>query len=118
MWRDDLQACPKYMGVVGSELACCGNNATTKARMKTSKIFSDDDPGAVDATGFSVYALVRPSSKYAYQGVVSGVPVMMRLTRVDDRDEYAFHLENGNRYRREDLTFFAKSSSGIVIKLR
>lgn len=86
--------------------------------MKTSKIFSDDDPGAVESTGLAVYALVRPTSKYAYQGVVSGMPVMMRLTRVDDRDEYVFHLENGNRYRREDLTFFVKSSSGVPIKLR
>ncbi len=70
------------------------------------------------AGGFLVYALIRSSSKYAYQGVVTDMPVMMRLIRVDESDEYAFHLENGNRYRREDLTFFAKSSSGLVIKLR
>ena len=75
-------------------------------------------PGQREVGGFVVYALVRPSSKYAYQGVVSGMPVMMRLTGVDDRDEYAFHLENGNRYRREDLTFFAKSGNGVPIKLR
>ena len=32
--------------------------------------------------------------------------------------EYAFHLENGNRYRREDLTFYVEDTTGKLIKLR
>jgi hypothetical protein len=36
--------------------------------------------------------------------------------RLED-DAYAFHLDNGNRYRREDLTFFAQSPEGKPFKL-
>ncbi len=86
--------------------------------MKTSKIFSDGESRSEEGSDLAVYALVRSSSKYAYQGVVSGMPVMMRLTSVDDRDEYAFHLENGNRYRREDLSFYVKTQDGKFLKLR
>ena len=71
-----------------------------------------------EAGGFQVYALVRAFSKHAFQGGISGMPVAMRLTGVDERDEYAFQLENGQRYRREDLTFFAKRSGGVLLKLR
>ena len=66
----------------------------------------------------AVYAVIRASSKYAYQGREGGQQVAMKITRVDDRDEYTFHLDNGNRYRREDLTFYVRSAEGKFIKLR
>ena len=40
----------------------------------------------------------------------------MRVTFLENSD-YAFHLENGNRYRREDLTFYVRDGERFV-KLR
>jgi hypothetical protein len=67
--------------------------------------------------GLIVYAVIRASSKYAHQGRVGGRIVAMRVTRIEEREEYAFHLDNGNRYRREDLTFCARHEN-CFIKLR
>lgn len=75
-------------------------------------------PAEKQAEGLAVYAVIRASSKYAYQGRESGQLVAMLVTHLDDGDEYAFYLENGNRYRREDLTFYVRSSEGEFIKLR
>ena len=86
--------------------------------MKTSKIFSNDVSSETEVEGFAVFVAIRPSSKYADQGRVDGKQVAMKVTRLDESDEYAFHLENGNRYRREDLTFYVRSSEGKFIKLR
>ena len=63
-----------------------------------------------------LYALIKRRSKYAYQGGRDGRPVLMRVTHLED-DAYAFYLDNGNRYRREDLTFFAQSPEGKPCKL-
>jgi hypothetical protein len=67
--------------------------------------------------GFLLYAVIRASSKYAHQGRVGGRIVAMRVTRIDEREEYALHLDNGNRYRREDLTFHTKLGNRFI-KLR
>ena len=64
-----------------------------------------------------LYAQIKRRSKYAYQGRYTGKPVAMRVTRLED-GEYAFHLDNGNRYRREDLTFYVGGRDGKLIKLR
>jgi hypothetical protein len=64
-----------------------------------------------------LFALIKASSKYAYQGRYSGKPVAMRVTELE-AGEYAFHLENGNRYRREDLTFYVEGPDGKLVKLR
>ena len=64
-----------------------------------------------------LFALIKASSKYAYQGRYTGKPVAMRVTEIE-ADEYAFHLENGNRYRREDLTFYVQDTTGQLVKLR
>ena len=79
---------------------------------------SKREPGlaTVGRTAPGLYALIKRRSKYAYQGERDGRPVLMRVTRLED-DFYAFHLENGNRYRREDLTFFAQSPEGKPFKL-
>jgi hypothetical protein len=63
-----------------------------------------------------LYAVIRSASKYAYQGRYTGKPVAMRVTFMEE-GEYAFHLENGNRYRREDLTFYVRDGARLV-KLR
>lgn len=63
-----------------------------------------------------LYATIKRRSKYAYQGERDGKPVLMRVTRLEE-DSYAFHLDNGNRYRREDLTFFVQSPEGKSFKL-
>lgn len=63
-----------------------------------------------------LYAKIKRSSKYAYQGEREGQAVLLRVTELDD-DHYAFYLENGNRYRREDLAFFTKSPKGQLLKL-
>jgi hypothetical protein len=63
-----------------------------------------------------LYALIKRRSKYAYQGERDGRPVLMRVTHLEE-DAYAFHLDNGNRYRREDLTFFAQGPEGKPFKL-
>ena len=64
----------------------------------------------------ALYAMIKRRSKYAYQGERDGKPVLMRVTRLEE-DSCAFHLENGNRYRCEDLTFFAQSPEGKPFKL-
>lgn len=64
-----------------------------------------------------LFALIKASSKYAYQGRYSGKPVAMQVTHLE-AGEYAFHLENGNRYRREDLTFYVEGPDGKLVKLR
>lgn len=74
-------------------------------------------PGpAGGAERLALYAMIRAASKYAYQGRYTGRPVAMRVTFLEDSD-YAFHLENGNRYRREDLTFYVRAGERLV-KLR
>ena len=66
-----------------------------------------------------LFALIKASSKYAYQGRYTGKPVAMRVTATGDRnDAYAFRLENGNDYRREDLTFYVRGLNGQLVKLR
>jgi hypothetical protein len=69
------------------------------------------------AEALVLYAVIRAASKYAYQGRVDGKPVAMRVEQLEASD-YAFHLENGNRYRREDLTFYVRGFDGKFIKLR
>lgn len=69
-----------------------------------------------EAKGLVLFAVIRSSSKYAYQGREDGKPVAMRVTFLEN-SEYAFHLENGNRYRREDLTFYVRDG-GRFVKLR
>ena len=64
-----------------------------------------------------LFAVIKASSKYAYQGREGGKPVAMRVTELEP-GEYAFHLENGNRYRREDLTFYVRGLDGQLVKLR
>lgn len=64
----------------------------------------------------ALYAVIRASSKYAYQGREGGRIVAMRVEWIEN-GEYPFHLDNGNRYRREDLTFYTKYE-GRFIKLR
>lgn len=64
-----------------------------------------------------LFAVIRAASKYAYQGRVDGKPVALRVTFLESSD-YAFHLENGNRYRREDLAFYVQGLGGKLIKLR
>ncbi len=63
-----------------------------------------------------LFAVIKSASKYAYQGRYTGKPVAMRVTFLEASD-YAFHLENGNRYRREDLTFYVRDGERFV-KLR
>jgi hypothetical protein len=71
------------------------------------------------AGGLVLYAAIKASSKYAYQGREGRKPVAMRVTFLEDRTDYAFHLENGNRYRREDLTFYVgEGETGRLVKLR
>jgi hypothetical protein len=72
---------------------------------------------AAGAKTLVLCAVIKASSKYAYQGRENGKPVAMRVTFLED-GEYAFHLENGNRYRREDLTFYVEDTTGKLIKLR
>ena len=70
-----------------------------------------------EARGLVLFALIKRSSKYHYQACYTGKPVAMRVTEIAE-GEYAFHLDNGNRYRREDLTFFARTPEGELVKLR
>jgi len=72
---------------------------------------------ATEGNALVLFALIKASSKYAYQGRYTGKPVAMRVTWLEEQTEHAFHLENGNRYRREDLTFYVQSG-GKLIKLR
>jgi hypothetical protein len=66
-----------------------------------------------------LFAVIKASSKYAYQGRYAGKSAAMRVTAAGARtDAYAFRLENGNDYRREDLTFYVKGLDGKLVKLR
>ncbi len=78
---------------------------------------TDLTPQIENRAGLALYALIKASSKYAYQGRYTGKPVAMRVTELEP-GEYAFHLENGNRYRREDLTFYVQGLDGQLVKLR
>lgn len=71
------------------------------------------------ASAPALYAKIKPRSKYACQSGRDGHPVLMRVIRLEDdtRDPYAFHLDNGNRYRREDLSLFAQNHDGKLLKL-
>ncbi len=72
---------------------------------------------ASETSGLVLFALIKASSKYAYQGRYTGKPVAMRVTQLE-ASEYPFYLENGNRYRREDLTFYVQGLDGQLVKLR
>ena len=74
-------------------------------------------PSGPEASSLVLCAVIKASSKYAYQGRYTGKPVAMRVTFLEP-GEYAFHLENGNRYRREDITFFVRTPDGQLVKLR
>lgn len=63
-----------------------------------------------------LFAVIKSALKYAYQGRIDRKPVAMRVTFLENTD-YAFHLENGNRYRREDLRFYVRDGDRLV-KLR
>ncbi len=76
----------------------------------------DLTPKTVKEAGLELCAVIKSSSKYAYQGWYTGKPVAMRVTRLED-DSYAFHLDNGNRYRREDLIFYVRAGERLI-KLR
>jgi hypothetical protein len=72
-----------------------------------------------ETSGLVLFALIKASSKYAYQGRYTGKPVALRVTATNARnDAYAFRLENGNDYRREDLTFYVRNPAGQLVKLR
>jgi hypothetical protein len=72
-----------------------------------------------ESSGLVLFALIKASSKYAYQGRYTGKPVAMRVMATGARnDAYAFRLENGNDYRREDLTFYVRNPDGQLVKLR
>jgi hypothetical protein len=73
---------------------------------------------AAEVKSLVLYAMIRTASKYAYQGQdQAGKSFALRITHMEESD-YAFHLENGNRYRREDLTFYVRNLDGQLIKLR
>jgi hypothetical protein len=71
-----------------------------------------------EAKGLVLFAVVKASSKYSYQNrEKDGKPVPMEVKALRE-DHYAFRLANGNDYRLEDLTFFARSPDGKLVKLR
>jgi hypothetical protein len=72
---------------------------------------------AAEGKALVLCAVIKASSKYAYQGREGGKAVAMRVTFLE-AGEYPFHLENGNRYRREDLTFYVEDATGKLTKLR
>ena len=73
---------------------------------------------ATEGEALVLFALIKSSSKYAYQGRYTGKPVAMRVTWLGGTDRTRLPLDNGNRYRREDLTFYVKGPGGKLIKLR
>ena len=85
---------------------------------------TESTPGAGSATaearGLVLYAVIKSSSKYAYQGREGGRVVAMAVEELEhEGSEYPFRLENGNRYRREDLTFYVREGkTGRLVKLR
>ena len=72
-----------------------------------------------EAPSLVLFALIKSSSKYEYQNREddAGKPVPMRV-KATREDHYAFRLENGNDYRREDLTFYVRGLDGKLVKLR
>jgi hypothetical protein len=83
---------------------------------------TETEPRAERATedkALVLCAVIKAASKYAYQGREGGKPVAMRVAHLEEQTDYAFHLENGNRYRREDLTFYVREEkTGRLVKLR
>ena len=73
-----------------------------------------------EARGLVLFAVIKASSKYAYQGREGGRVVAMEVEELEhEGSEYPFRLENGNRYRREDLTFYVREEkTGRLVKLR
>jgi hypothetical protein len=85
--------------------------------MSTTTETTPSAKSAAEVKSLVLYAMIRTASKYAYQGQdQAGKSFALRVTHMEESD-YAFHLENGNRYRREDLTFYVQSG-GKLIKLR
>jgi hypothetical protein len=75
-------------------------------------------PRVPEASALVLFAVIRASSKYEHQNrEVNGKAVPQKVRRLENSD-YAFHLANGNRYRREDLTFYVRNFDGQLVKLR
>ena len=111
-----------------ADLLTGGRGKTPAADRLTAPLFAmstttETEPSAERAAARAegktlvLFALIKTSSKYAYQGRYTGRPVAMRVTYLEP-GEYAFHLDNGNRYRREDLTFYVRTLDGQLVKLR
>lgn len=67
---------------------------------------------------FALFATIKKSSKYYYQGLnADNKPGAFEITRIDDSGYYRFH-GNHNRYRADDLTFWIETSKGKFTKLR
>ncbi len=64
-----------------------------------------------------LYAIIKRTSKYAYQGREEGTgrTILFAVGEVQD-GEYAFRF-NSNQYRRQDLNFYVKRPDGELIKL-
>ena len=85
--------------------------------MSTTTETAPSAESAAEGKSLVLFAVIKAASKYAYQGQdQAGKSFAMRITHMEESD-YAFYLENGNRYRREDLTFYVQSG-GKLIKLR
>jgi len=63
-----------------------------------------------------LFAKIKRSSKYAYQGQYDDSPEYFRVNEIR-HDEYAFTLNNGNWYRCQDLNFYVRTPKGGLIKL-
>jgi hypothetical protein len=103
------------------------NTKKNKSRQKLMTTDTDTDTAAAPETarpskaaGLVLFAVIRVSSKYAYQGREGGRVVAMEVEELEPApSEYPFRLENGNRYRREDLTFYVREEkTGRLVKLR
>ncbi|WP_043582106.1 hypothetical protein [Geminisphaera colitermitum] len=67
---------------------------------------------------FDLYATIKKSSKYYYQGLGDdNKPRAFRIRQIDDFGDYRFH-GNSNQYRAEDLMFWIENSKGKFTKLR
>ena len=73
-----------------------------------------------EAPGLVLYAVIKSSSKYAYQNREGGRVAAMEVEELEQEgSEYPFRLENGNRHRREDLTFYVREAkTGRLVKQR
>ena len=85
----------------------------------TTETTSAPEGAKPEARGLVLFAVIKSSSKYAYQGREGGKPVAMEVEELEhEGSEYPFRLENGNRYRREDLTFYVREEkTGRLVKL-